>query len=354
MRIEYKILLFLLMLACGVLLVHFALVYLLPFILAVLVAIMIEPVVRFFEKRLKLNRGIAVALVLLLVLLVFTLFVILGVTQIYVELEKMTRNFPSYQVIWEKYQWLMNQNNELRNLLTRWNVSEGQYQAVERVLQDIYSFITQNFKVLVSQLFGLLAKLPSLITVFIISFIATFFISRDRKMFGDLFWRMIPLKWQKKLRMVKKELTVAVIGFIRAEMILVSITTVIAIVGLEFLNSDYALVLGFAAGALDLVPVVGPTLIFIPWAIYSMATGNFGYGIGLLIVYGVMAVTRQIAEAKIIGKSIGVHPLAALVSMYVGIKLFGVVGVILGPATVILLKALIKAGVITFNVAKKE
>lgn len=354
MRIELKILLGILAVIVSFLLVQFALVYLLPFILAVLVAILIEPLVKFFAKHLRLKRGFAVAIVLLLVLLIFIVFVIAGVAQIYQEIEKLSRNFPSYQVIWERYQWLLNQNGEVQNLLERWNFLEGQEKQIERILQDIYAFIQENFKVLITAVLGFLAKLPNLITIFMISFIATFFISRDWEMFKNLFWRLIPGKWQRKLRMVKNELTASIVGFLRAEMILVSITTIISIVGLEILGSDYALILGFASGALDLIPIIGPTLIFIPWSVYSMATGSFGFGIGLLVVYGVMAVTRQMAEAKIIGKSIGVHPLAALVAMYVGVKIFGVSGFILGPAAVILLKALYKAGIITLSVAKKE
>lgn len=354
MRLELKIGLGILALIGTFFLVQFALIYLLPFILAVLVAILIEPLVSFFEKRLRLKRGFAVAIVLLLVLLIFIVFIIAGVAQIYQEIEKLSKNFPDYQVIWDRYQWLLNQNGEVQNLLERWNLLEGQEKEIERILQDIYAFIQENFKVLITAILGFLAKLPNLITIFMISFMATFFISRDRQMFANLFWRLVPKKWQRKLRTVKKELTSAVVGFLRAELILVSITTIIAIVGLEIMGSDYALVLGFASGALDLIPIIGPTLIFIPWAIYSMATGSFGYGIGLLIVYGVLAVTRQIAEAKIIGKSIGVHPLAALVSMYVGVKIFGVGGFIIGPATVIVLKALYKAGIITLSAAKKE
>lgn len=354
MRIEYKVGLVILCIVVALFLVQFAVGYLLPFLLAVMVAVLIEPVVGFFEKRLHMNRGISVALVLLLVLLLFTVFIVAGVAQIYVELEKLSKSFPSYQTILEKYQWIMHQNDELQNLLSRWDISEGQQKAVDRVLQDTYAFITENFRILMSQLLGLLAKLPKLITIFMISFIATFFISRDRRVFSRMFWRLIPQKWQKKLRMVKDDITVAVFRFIRAELILISITTIISIVGLEIMSADYALIIGFAAGALDLIPVIGPSLIFIPWSIYSMITGNFGYGVGLLIIYGVMAVTRQLAEAKIVGESIGVHPLAALVSMYVGVKLFGVSGFILGPATVIILKALIKAGIITISATKKE
>lgn len=354
-RFEFKVLLFIIGIGLGLLLMNFAITYLFPFILALLVAILIEPLVGLFEKKLRMKRGWAVGLALLLVLVVFILFLVAGVSRIYVEIERLSSNLPDYTALWEKYKWIFTEKSEMmQHFLDRWKIGPGQQEAVNRILQNIYSSVTLTLKAFVSQMLGFLAKLPSVITVFMISIIATYFISRDRRKLGEMFYKVFPKNWQKKLRLVKDELTVAVVGFIRAEMILISITTIVAIIGLEIMNSDYALILGFLSGALDLVPVVGPSLIFIPWAIYSMVTGNFGYGIGLLVIYGIMGITRQIAEVKLIGQSIGVHPLAALISMYVAVSLFGVGGFALGPAAVILLKALFKAGIITIAATKKE
>lgn len=347
MKTEIKIALGVLALIAGFFFFKFALLYLMPFILAVVVAIMIEPVVNFFQKRLHLSRGLAVSLVLVLVLIIFAIFIIAGLSGIYVELNKLAENFPSYQVIWEQFQWIMSHNDELGGLMNRLQLSAGQQEAVNQILQDIYVGLTENVKAFIGEALGLLAKLPNIFTVTIVSFIATFFISRDRRLLANLFWRLFPDKWQTKMRSAKDEIIDASFGFIRAEFILISITTIIAIIGLEILNSNYALIIGFASGLLDLIPVIGPTLIFIPWAIYSMLTGNIGYGIGLLAVYGVMAVVRQVAEVKLIGKSIGVHPLATLVALYLGMKIFGVSGVLIGPAIVIILKALIKSRIIT-------
>ncbi|AZR72378.1 sporulation integral membrane protein YtvI [Anoxybacter fermentans] len=354
MRFELKTLLIPIGIILGFFLLKFTIGYLLPFILAILVALLIEPAVQFFQKRTHLSRGVAVFLVLLLILIIFAIFVVAGVSRIYVELEKLSKNLPSYQSLWEKYQWIKNHNEELGRKMERWELSPAQQEAVNRILQDLYSAVTNNLKNFISELLGLLTTLPNIITLFIISFIATFFISRDRQMIAGAFWNIFPKELQNKMQYVKNEITGAVIGFIRAELILISITTIIAIIGLEILSSDYALIIGFASGVLDLIPVVGPSLIFIPWAIYSMVSGDFAYGLGLLIVYGVMAVVREIAEARIIGKSIGIHPLAILFAIYVGVKAFGVSGFFIGPAVVVTLNALTKAGIINIFAAKRE
>lgn len=357
MRFELKILFAIIGVVLSLLVMKFAITYMFPFLLAVLVAVLIEPLVNFFQRKLKLKRGGAVGVVLLLVLLVFILFIVAGVSGIYVEIEKLSSNLPDYSVLIEKYKWIFAQGgNPLENLLTRWGIQldPGQTKAVNQILQNTYGFITKNLQAFVKQMLGFLAALPNVITVFIISFIATYFISRDGRKISEIFFKLFPKNWQQKLKMVKKELTVAAIGYLRAQMILISITTILAIVGLEILNSEYALMLGFLCGLLDLVPVIGPSLIFIPWALYSMLTGNLPYGIGLLVVYGILAIVRQIAEVKLVGQSIGVHPLAALISVYVGVSLFGIGGFVIGPTVVILAKVMYKAGIITLAATKKE
>lgn len=330
----------------GFLLLKYALAYFLPFIIAILVTLLMEPVVNFFQKRVRLSRGISVALVMGLILIIFGVFIVAGVSRIYLELEKLSHNLPSYQVMFERYQWLLNQNGELKNLMTRWHLSPGQQEVVNKVFEDLYGFFTNNFKAIIGELLGLIARLPSVVTILIISFIATFFISRDRRMLGDFFWQIIPKEIRPKIMTVKNEIFHGAVGFIRAQLILISITTIIAIIGMEILSSDYALIIGFASGLLDLIPVIGPALIFIPWAIYSIISGQVYYGLGLLIVYGIMSVVRQLAEVKIVGQSIGVHPLSTMVAMYVGVKALGIVGFFLGPALVIVIKALISSGII--------
>lgn len=336
----------------GFLLLKYAFAYFLPFIFAVLVTLLIEPLVSFIQKKIRLSRGLSVAVVMGLILIIFAVFIVAGVSQIYFELEKLSRNLPSYQVIFERYQWILNQNGELKNLMTRWHLSAGQQEVVNKLLEDLYKFFNDNFKAIIGELLALIARLPNVVTIFMISFIATFFISRDRRMLGDFFWKIVPQEIQGKLSAVKNEVFHGAVGFIRAQLILISITTIIAIIGMEILGSDYALIIGFTSGLLDLIPVIGPALIFIPWAIYSIVLGEIYYGLGLLILYGTISVVRQLAEVKIVGQSIGVHPLATLVAMYIGVKALGIIGFFLGPALVIVIKALISSGIILSKISK--
>ena len=90
--------------------------------------------------------------------------------------------------------------------------------------------------------------------------------------------------------------------------------------------------------ALDILPVLGVGTLLVPWAILALVTGSAGRGVGLLILYALMSIVRQIAEPHLVGKSLGLHPLLMLIAFYVGLKLFGFAGIFLGPVLAVLIK----------------
>ena len=103
---------------------------------------------------------------------------------------------------------------------------------------------------------------------------------------------------------------------------------------------SYSFLLALVISFVDILPVLGVGSVLVPWAVFSFVSGRWNFGIGLLIIYGCVTVVRQIAEPKIVGGSIGLHPLATLVSMYAGLKLLGVTGLLIGPVTAIIVKSL--------------
>ena len=117
------------------------------------------------------------------------------------------------------------------------------------------------------------------------------------------------------------------------------LTFVELLVGFLALRVEYVFLLAFLTAVLDILPVLGVGTVLIPFALFSFVTGNVFQGVGLLILYGLITVIRQIAEPHLVGKSLGLHPILMLVSFYAGWKLFGVAGVFLGPALALLIKA---------------
>ena len=120
--------------------------------------------------------------------------------------------------------------------------------------------------------------------------------------------------------------------------------------GLMLLGTRYWLILAILIGILDNIPVVGPGIIFFPWVGIAILTSDMPKAIALSLLYLAIFSFRQLLEPKIMGDSVGIHPLAMLLALYGGIVAFGVIGIFVGPITAIVLKAVFGAGL----VARKE
>ncbi|MBQ9151494.1 MAG: sporulation integral membrane protein YtvI [Clostridia bacterium] len=119
--------------------------------------------------------------------------------------------------------------------------------------------------------------------------------------------------------------------YLRACLLLGLLTFAQMFIGLALLRIPYAFILAFLIALVDFLPLLGTGIILIPWAAVSLLLGEIKLGIGLLVLYAVSSVIRQILEPKLIGEGLGLHPLLSLVSMYAGLRLFGVWGMILAP-----------------------
>ena len=127
--------------------------------------------------------------------------------------------------------------------------------------------------------------------------------------------------------------------YVRAYLILTAVIAVILLFGFLILGVDYALLLSLLFALLDFLPVIGVGTLLVPWCLISFATGNLFLGIGLLVLFAVIEITRQIIEPRLVGDSLGVSPLLSLFSLYAGAKLFGLIGILLGPLAAVFLKS---------------
>ena len=106
-------------------------------------------------------------------------------------------------------------------------------------------------------------------------------------------------------------------------------------IGLGIMGVDYSFLLALGISFLDALPIFGVGTVLIPWAVLSFITHDFALGFGLVILWALVSVIRQIIEPRIIGGTIGLHPIVTLIGMYVGFRLFSIVGMFLAPAVII-------------------
>lgn len=132
-------------------------------------------------------------------------------------------------------------------------------------------------------------------------------------------------------------------SYLKAESILILISFIISLIGLYIfkiigLNIEYPLLAALGIGFVDALPIFGSGTVMIPWAIITAFNGDYTLAISILVLWIVMSCVRQFIEPKIVSKQIGIHPIFTLIAMYTGFRFIGVMGMLLGPILLIVLK----------------
>ena len=134
----------------------------------------------------------------------------------------------------------------------------------------------------------------------------------------------------------------AIGSYVKAQCIIIAIIMVICVAGFLIVGSPYAVLFGIATGLLDALPVLGTGLVMIPWTIVLIIRGEYLTALILGLTYGACILTRELLEPKLVGKSLGVFPVLVLLSLYVGVKVYGGAGIILGPLSLLVIQELWK------------
>ncbi len=330
----------------GFFILKYVLIYFSPFIIAIIIASLIDPVVSWLDSKIPLHRGFSVIIILTLIISIFIIITVFGFSQIYLELERLLRNLPDYSTLGNRTQWIFEQNNQIQELVEELDISPSIKNVINDNLKMIYEGLRRGLIDVINEILKLLTKLPLILTITFLSFIATFFVSRDKEKINKFILDLFPEDWRSKVKDVQNDLIKSAIGFIRAQLILITITGIITGIGLVLLGNQYAFILAVASAILDLIPIIGPALIFYPWILYNFISGNISMVISLLVLHLILAGVRSASEGKIMGKNIGIHPLSTMIALYVGFRIMGALGFIVGPGILIIIKALFHAGLI--------
>jgi sporulation integral membrane protein YtvI len=156
----------------------------------------------------------------------------------------------------------------------------------------------------------------------------------------------MPEGWRNKIRTMKEDLFAALVGFIKAQSILISVTFIELLIGYSLIGVKYVFSLALITAVVDALPVLGTGTILIPAAAINLIMGNVPKALAFIALYIVILIVRQFLEPKVVAQSLGLHPLVTLISIYVGLQLFGIIGLFLGPIIVVIIKALQKARIL--------
>lgn len=318
-----------------------------PFALAFVFSALLRPALHWLTLRWHWRYPLAAAVCLLLFFLL--LFAVLGVSAARLATGGMEL-LSSLPALYTKRlePSLRRTAADLETFLTR--RSPELYAALDALLPDILGSLRGTVSELsgkaVAAVTGFVAGLPKGLLSLLICLIATIFMTLDYPHISAFLLRQLPESW-KRLLVKTLESGKAVVGqYARSYVLLMAITFGEIFLGLVLIQQKKAALIAALIAVFDLFPVVGAGLILLPWALFCLLSGVWAKGAGLLALWVIVIVARQILEPRIVGRSVGLHPLVTLMSMFVGARLFGGIGLFGLPLSCAVIKSLDDGGVI--------
>ncbi len=345
----FKVLVTILCVAAVCILAYFILptllVALAPFIIAYILSLALEPLIRVLNERLRLPRPVAACICTVLAVgIIGALISWLGVT-LWTQIVELVDKWPELYEAGKDY--IMRLFAGLQSYYASLSPQMQQYitYGIEEARAGLTSLISPVANWLVYFARSLAAGVPSAIIFVIVTFLACNFMCAEKKKLRSLFSRMVGAKTVNRISAVWRDLKSALGGYVKAQLSIMCVSSIILLIGFTIADVPFALLLAISVAILDGLPVFGSGAVLIPWSLISLIHGDFATLAIMLSMYIIIIITRQILEPRILGKHIGVPPLLTLMSMYIGLKFIGIFGMILGPVIVLIVKNLYIGGV---------
>ena len=187
-------------------------------------------------------------------------------------------------------------------------------------------------------------QLPALFIAMIMALLSSYFFVAERQQINEGFRKYMPASMQLRYRLIRHSLTKSVGGYLKAQLKIEVWMYFLLLIGLGILKVNYFALIALVIAFLDFLPFLGTGTVLIPWAVIKILTADYKTAIGLLVIWGVGQLARQLIQPKIVGDSIGVPPLPTLFLLYVGYKVSGVVGMIVAVPIGLLIYSLYQDG----------
>jgi sporulation integral membrane protein YtvI len=309
-----------------------------PFLFAFIVAYIIKKPAKFIATKLKIPyKIVAVLLVLIFYIIIGLLLVVIGV-KLFSAVLDIIYKLPSiyYTYILPS---LVKGFDKIEDLIMQLDptylesVNDIFNQSVRSIGQSISSISMKTVTFLSVQA----SSIPALFVKLMITLISTFFIAVDYENITKFIFRQLKGKTKDMVLNIKDYVINTLFVVIRSYILIMSLTFVELSIGLSIMRIENAIIIAALVSMLDILPVLGTGTVMIPWALITAIQGDMVRAVSLLIIYLIITVIRNVVEPRFIGKQMGLHPVVSLMSMFVGAKLFGAIGLFGLPITISLL-----------------
>lgn len=326
-------------------------IFYIPFIIAIIVSLVVEPIVKFLTKKCKLKRKFATIISLLLIIAVFgTILTLIGIKVVTEATEIISNSNTFFK---DTYDYGMGVFDDFKN--GEIHIPDEVIEVAKNSLGGVIDGIKSLLIMFLTKVINFIGSVPTMFTYSIITILAIIFICLDREYVINSFKSQVPKKWVEKAKMVINETCSVAFNYIKAEIKLSGICFILVLISLMLIDLvgidiKYPTTMAIFIGFVDLLPLFGAGTIMIPWSVYLFFTGNVPSAIAVISIWIVWTILKQLIEPKMVSHQIGIHPIFTLFGMYTGFRIFGVLGLMLGPIILLILKnifsELIKKGVL--------
>ena len=316
-----------------------------PFALAFVLVAALQPVIHWINKKLGINKKLLSVILMIIIYMVAGAILFWLVMQLFFTLRNALIEFPNY--FRDTIEPLISSTG---NSMSDWLIEafpdeqdlfSGLYENLINGLQNTVGVVSQKG---ISLMSNLISGLPSFFLGLLFTIISSFFISTQYDAIIRFVRNQIPEKITSSLSGVRSIIKNTVLRYVRASVILTAITFAEVIMGLLILRIPHAAGFAVVIAIFDILPVFGPGSVMIPWIIFELLRSNLGLALGLLVLYIIITIVRRVIEPKVVGSQIGLNPILSLLSIYLGYRLLGFLGMIAFPIIIQVFMSMHKNG----------
>lgn len=312
-----------------------------PFLIAFIIATILNPPIKFFCNKFHIKRTFVSILFVLAFYSIACFIMILIGTKLLIMLQSLFTALPQFfTTYFEPY---------IRNIFTHSeklffsldpNIISALEESSSSLISTFGNFISNFSTTVVSYVSEFATAIPGIFLKTVITIIVTFFITIDFEKIINFIKRQLPESSSTPLNECKKFITTTLFKCLLSYILILTITFVEITIGLTILKIPNSIIIAVAIAIFDILPVLGTGGIMIPWAIIAILYGNYTVGIGVGILYIIITIIRNIIEPKLVGQQVGLHPVVTLISMFVGLHFLGFIGMLGLPITISLIRHL--------------
>ena len=314
-------------------------IFYMPFLIAFIISLIIEPTIRIIMKKLKFTRKTSSIIIFMIVSGIIISLLTWGTVSLISEASNLLKDLNSYV---EKA-YILFQNFINKFDFNKIRLPNELTSIIQNSTGDILNSASSWIRNFLTGLLNIITSMPTIIIYFVVTIMALYLICVDKVYILDQIEHHFPQKWVFKVGTHIKDLTKTLGGYLKAEATLILVSFIISLVGLYILkfakfNVEFPLLMALFIGFVDALPILGSGTVMVPWAIISGLNGDLKLGIALIVLLIIMSTVRQFLEPKLVSKHIGTHPIFTLIAMYTGFKFIGVLGMLIGPIILIIIK----------------